>query len=162
TTTIQHQTQYAMEDRLRLPTDQIYIGRSGCPAAFKDAVSRLPGVLSISCSSGSALMYDRTTVLFESPTGSKISMRGTPVDYGFVELVGVQAVGGRVFGADHGEDDVLHESSGIDANPSVILNETGARALGYATPQAAVNQDRLWSRILPNGGSAKFSSVQSS
>ena len=30
----------------------------------------------------------------------------------------------------------------------VIVNETAARALGYANPAAAINQYRLWSRIL--------------
>lgn len=148
TITIQRQTQYAMEDRLRLPTNEIYMGTSGCPAFFRDAAAQIPGVLASTCSSGSALTYDRGSSMFESTTGRAISIRAAPVDYGFFELFGVRPLAGRLFARNHGEDDVLRFSSRADTNPSMIINETAARALGYATPQAAINQYRLWNRIL--------------
>ena len=130
---IQRQTQYAMQDRLRLPADQIFVSNTGCPDSFKDAVARVQGVLAASCSSGSALTYDRFSVVFESRDGRSISMRGAPVDYGFFELFAVRPTAGRLFAADRGEDDVLRNSPDGEANPSFVLNETAARAFGYAS-----------------------------
>ncbi len=162
TMTIQHQTQYAMQDRLRLPTEQIYLSMSGCPAPFKDATAHLPGVVAASCSSGSALTYDRYSAVFNSPNGGIISLRGATVDYGFFELFAVKPIAGRLFAPDRGEDDLLRANPTSELNPSIVINETGARALGYASPQAAVNQYRLWSRLGSNGPGLVPSGSQSS
>jgi len=162
TVTIHRQTQYAIEDRLRMPTSQIYVARSGCPTAFKEAVSHIPGILASTCSSGSAMTYDRGGAMFESTSGRSISLRGAPVDFGFFELFAVQPLAGRLFAKDRGEDDVLRFSSKADTNPSMIINETGMRALGYATPQAAVGQYRLWSRILIDDQGISWTAAQSS
>ncbi|HWM65565.1 MAG TPA: FtsX-like permease family protein [Steroidobacteraceae bacterium] len=147
TMTIQRQTQYAMQDRLRLPTDQIFVVSTGCPTSFKDAVARVQGVLAASCSSGSALTYDRFSVVFESRDGRSISMRGAPVDYGFFELFAVKPTAGRLFAPDRGEDDVLRGTADAESNPSFVINETAARTLGYASPQSAVNEYKRWGRI---------------
>jgi len=149
TMTIQHQTQYAMQDRLRLPTDQIFVTSSGCPQAFRDSVVHVKGVLAGSCASGSALAYDRFSVTFESRDGRTVAMRGASVDYGLFELFGVQPVAGRLFSPERGEDDLLRRRTDDGTqNPAFVINETAARALGYANPASAVNQYRLWSRIL--------------
>src|SRR5262249_27636683 len=148
TMTIHRQTQYAMEERLRLPVDQIYLGRTGCPSAFKEAVARVPGVLKVSCSSGSALTYDRGGAMFTSPNGRSIAMRGAPVDYGFLELFALKPLAGRLFAQDRGEDDVLRENPNAETNPSLIINESAARALGYSTPAAAINRYRIWNRLI--------------
>jgi putative ABC transport system permease protein len=164
TMTIQHQIQYAMQDRLRFPTDQIFVTGSGCPQAFRDSVVHVRGVLAASCSSGSALAYDRFSVVFESRDGGTVAMRGAPVDYGFFELFGVQPTAGRLFAPDRGEDDLLRRRTDDGTqNPAFIVNETAARALGYAKPAAAINQYRLWSRILgPGLDQLKSSAPQSS
>src|SRR5882757_4078911 len=83
TLTIRHQTEYAMQDRLRLPTEQIFVSAGGCPDAFRDGAAHTPGVLAASCSSGSALTYDRSSVTFEARNGGSVAMRGAGVDYGF-------------------------------------------------------------------------------
>jgi putative ABC transport system permease protein len=162
TATIHRQTQYALEERLRLPTNQIYISRFNCPKSFKEAVTQLPGVLTSSCVSGSALSYDRSSSMFESASGRPIAVRGAPVDYDFFGLFSVQPLAGRLFSRDRGEDGVLRSSSIADTNPSMIINETGARALGYATPQAAVGQYRLWNRIVIDEQGINPTPVQSS
>jgi putative ABC transport system permease protein len=149
TLTVQHQTQYAMQDRLRLPTNQIFVSGSGCPDGFRDSIQHLRGVLAAACSSGSALTYDRFSVVFDSGNGGTVGMRGAPVDYGFFELFGVQPSAGRLLSPDRGEDDLLRRRTDDGTqNPAFIINETAARALGYATPAAAINQYRMWSRIL--------------
>ena len=162
TLTIQHQTEYAMQDRLRLPTDQIFVSVGGCPAAFRDGAAHTSGVLAASCSSGSALTYDRFSVTFESPQGGSVAMRGAGVDYGFFELFAVKPIAGRLFAADRGEDDLLRASPDTGLNPSFLINESAARALGYANPQSAVHQYRLWTRILGDLGHMKVSQAQSS
>jgi len=162
TLTIQHQTEYAMRDRLRLPTDQIFLANVGCPPVFRDAAAHISGVLSASCSSGSALTYDRFSVSFESPDGHPVSMRGAGVDYGFFELFGVKPTAGRLFSQDRGEDDLLRSGADKSASPSFVVNETAARALGYATPQSAVHQYRIWSRITGDFEHMKNSQAQSS
>jgi putative ABC transport system permease protein len=43
-----------------------------------------------------------------------------------------------------------------------VINESGLRALGYASPQAAVNQYRRWSRIVLKGPGARLSDSQGS
>ena len=150
TITIQHQTEYAMQERLRLPTDQIFVSTGGCPESFKDSVAHVAGVLAVSCSSGSALAYDRFSVAFESASGGSVSMRGAAVDYGFFELFGVTPTAGRLFAPDHGEDDLLRSGTDKKLNPSFLINESAARALGYTNPQSAVHQYRLWTRIWEN------------
>jgi putative ABC transport system permease protein len=162
TMTIQRQTQYAMQDRLRLPTEQIYIGQSGCPAAFREEVARIRGVVAASCTSGAAMSYDRSSAIFDTPNGGKNSFNAAPVDYGFFELFGVKPIAGRLFARDRGEDDVLRANPASRLNPSIVINETGLRALGYASPQAAVNQYRLWSRIVINGTEVTLSETRSS
>jgi putative ABC transport system permease protein len=162
TLTIQRQTDYAMRDRLRLPSDQIFVSTVDCPAAFKDGVVHVPGVLAASCSSGSALTYDRFSVTFESPNGGSVALRGAGVDFGFFELFGVTPLAGRLLAADRGDDDLMRRSSDPELNPSFLINESGARALGYASPQSAVGQYRLWSRILGPVDHMKSSQPQSS
>jgi putative ABC transport system permease protein len=127
-------------------------------------VVHVRGVLAASCSSGSALAYDRFSVVFESRDGGTVAMRGAPVDYGFFELFGVQPTAGRLFAPDRGEDDLLRRRTDDGTqNPAFIVNETAARALGYAKPAAAINQYRLWSRILgPGLDQLKSSAPQSS
>jgi putative ABC transport system permease protein len=148
TITIHRQTLYAMEDRLRLPSEQIYVGSSGCPASFREEVEHIQGVLSASCASDTALAYGRFSVVFASPTGDSISLGGAPVDYGFLELFDVKPLAGRLFAQDQGEDNVLRANPASGSNPSVVINESAARALGYASPQAAVNQFRRWNRMV--------------
>lgn len=148
TITIHRQTLYAMEDRLRLPSEQIYVGSSGCPAPFREEVEHIQGVLSATCASDTALAYGRFSVVFASPTGGSISLGGAPVDYGFLEMFGVKPLAGRLFAQDQGEDNVLRANPASESNPSLVINETAARALGYASPQAAVNQFRRWNRMV--------------
>ena len=162
TVTIQRQTQYALEERLRLPTNQIYIAPFGCPPAFKEAAQHISGVLASSCTSGSSLSYDRRSAFFESPSGRTIALRAAPVDYDFFGLFSVQPLAGRLFARDRGEDDVLRSSSIADTNPSMIVNESGARALGYTTSQAAIGQYRIWGRIVIDEHGVSATPTQSS
>jgi putative ABC transport system permease protein len=163
TVTIQHQTQYAMQERLRLPAEQIYLGKSGCPASFADEVARIRGVIAVSCASGAALSYGRSTLIFDTPNGGKVSLKSAPVGYGFFELFAIQPIAGRLFAEDRGEDNVLRANPASELNPSIVINESGLRALGYSSPQAAINEYRRWNRLmLKEGNASQVTDSQSS
>jgi len=156
TATVHRQTQYAMEERLHLPSDQIYVGTSGCPTTFAADAAHLPGVRAASCSSGSGLTMDRFGTVFEGKNGGN-SVRVAPVDYGFFELFAVKPLAGRLLAPDHGEDDVLHADANSPVNPSIVINESAVKAFGFGAPQGAVNQSGRWVRVMRAGNTFKFS-----
>jgi putative ABC transport system permease protein len=147
TLTIYSQAQYALQGRLHFPTDQIYVVDDGCRAGFKESVARLPGVLTAACVSDPAMEFVRIGTTLATGNLHKVSFRLAPVDgSGFFDEFGVVPLAGRLFAPDRDEDNLLREDSASPSNPSIILNETGARALGYATPAAAVGQFVTWQR----------------
>jgi putative ABC transport system permease protein len=162
TLTIHRQTQYAIEDRLRLPTDQIFFSGMGCPAVFRDAIANLHGVQAASCVSGSALSQGRLGTVFVTPRGAKVSFRAAPLDRSFLDLFAVKPLAGRLFSEDRGEDNLLRDDPASRSNPSIVINETGARALEYASAQAAVNQYGRWARISFDGTTVRLAESASS
>jgi len=162
TLTINRQTQYAMQERLRLPTEQFLLAPMGCPPAFRDAVAGLRGVSAASCSSGSALSLDRYGTAFTTPNRVNVSFRTAPVDQGLLDLFAVKPTAGRLFRKDRGEDNLLQDDPKSTSNPAIVINETGARALGYSSPRAAVGQYRSWTRFRLVGQTAKFGGPVSS
>lgn len=162
TATVHRQIQYAMEARLHVPTDQIYMVGSGCPATFRDAVLQSTKVLAASCTSGSALNRERIGTVIDVQNGSSTAFRLAPVDANFFRLFDIAPVGGRLFSPDRGEDTLLREDPDSPANPSLVLNETGARALGFASPQKAVDQNVRWARIISKPGEYKAAASASS
>ena len=96
TLTIQHQTEYAMRIACACRRIRFRDGRR-LSAGIQGLRGHIPGVLAASCSSGSALTYDRFSVMFESRDGGTGRLRGAAVDYGFFELFGVKPMAGRLF-----------------------------------------------------------------
>jgi len=151
TLTVNRQIRYAMEDRLRLPTDQIYLGNSaaaGCTSSFADAVPSLEGVKAASCLSDSALGFGHFSANFASPRGGlAVSARAAPVDYGFFDVFGIQPLAGRLLAAQYGQDDILRMDKSARENPTLVINEAAARALGYSSPHEAVGKFAQWQRL---------------
>jgi putative ABC transport system permease protein len=78
----------------------------------------------------------------------------------FVSMMTARAVkplAGRLLAPDHGEDDLLRADANSASNPSIVINESGARALGFGSPQAAVNQFGRWVRVTQSGDALKLS-----
>ena len=114
------------------------------PRFLYDAALRIPGVREASCASDRAL----TTGFLEAfalPTGGSIKLRLAPVDSAFFEVFGVEPLAGRLFDEEHGEDNILRDLAAT-ANPSLILNESAARALGYANLEDAIGKTHYWHR----------------
>jgi putative ABC transport system permease protein len=151
TATVHRQTQYAIEDRLNVPANQIYLGTSGCTAAVRDAVAQSPGVLAASCAAGQSVNRGRLGTVFASKDGADIAFRLSPIDYDFLPLFDIKPLAGRLFSATRGDDDLLRADPATLSNPSIVVNETGARVLGFASPEAAVGKSVRWARIISQG-----------
>lgn len=152
TLTIHRQTRFALEDQLRVPTDEIFVMRAPCALmAFQNIARTLPGVLSASCASDEALGRDLGAAHFTLPTGG-INMNGGAVDERFFASFGIEPLAGRLFDGEHGEDNLLVNGAST-ANPTMVINESAARALGFARPADAVGQSPTWSRtgVMANG-----------
>lgn len=149
TVTIHRQTLYALNERLKVPGDQVYWSQFSCGVApaLREAVVNLPGVRAASCASE----WDQTgiTLLFHADGNDSVRLRGTPVDSSYLTLLGLSPIAGRLPDEAHGADNVLAGKQVADtpaANPSIVINEAAARALGYADPSQAAGEYRLWQR----------------
>lgn len=162
TVTVYRQTHYAMQDRLQFPTDEIYISTSGCPSAFRDAVAQFSGVRAASCASDSALVMSRLGTVVDSPGGGKTAVRLAPIDQDFFKVFSVSPIAGRLFAMERGEDNVLRGDPQSPLNPTIVINETAARALGFVAPESAINQVGRWARIMRSGDEFKAAESLSS
>lgn len=164
TLTVHRQIQFITEDRLSLPNDEIYLASMAfkCTRAFTDSVKAISNVRAVGCASDSALTFDRFGAVFSSPNGGTVGIRAAAVDYAFFAIFGIKPLAGRLLSAQHGEDDLLQDSSEASANPSLVINESAAHALGFSTPLAAVNQSVRWARGTLTGGQFKAQEPSSS
>jgi putative ABC transport system permease protein len=159
-TTIYRQAHYAMNEALRFDKDQVLVidYRGGnplesmpCDISFATAVRALPGVRGAACGSRSILNGGADTYV-TGPDGATARAGEMIVDFGFFDLFGLQPLAGRAFSRDFGGD-VRPQGGNSDGNraapPSVVINETLSRALGFAVPQGAVGQAIRWRPSLP-------------
>ena len=165
TFTVNRQAQYAIADRLHLPAEQIFLSaRPGvCEPAFMAAVRSVDGVHAAGCASDSSLTFGHFTAAFSASQGGKIvAARAAPVDYPYFDLFGVKPVAGRLLSADRGQDDLLAKGPSTTSNPAVVINESAARALGYASPADAIGKFRMWQRLGAANGQLKLLEPMSS
>jgi putative ABC transport system permease protein len=145
-TTIYRQTQYALGRGLGAADSRlIFSVYTPCDAAFPKEAVKLPGVAALGCSSVFALNTPNYTFIdpIRMPNGAKVNFNMAPVDFGFFEVFGVRPLAGRLFSRDHGQDGALSDPKGTAA-PTVVVNETAARTLGFADPKAALGQRMTW------------------
>ena len=153
TITIHRQTRFAMEEQLRVPGDQTYVMRVPCVAdfgfrsIFRDVARQIPGVRQAACASDTALQTDRGGAVFDLQDGSSSNLNPGHIDTGFFDLFAIKPLAGRVFDDRHGEDSIAVDAAATK-NPSIILNESGARAVGYANPRDALGKTLSWHRLV--------------
>ncbi len=146
--TVERQSEYVLEDRLRLRTDQIYLVKGGCRQEFKEALAGLQGVRVSACASDSAIGWSRLGTTLGTGDRAKVVVRIAPVrDASFFRPFELAPLAGRLFAADRDEDNELLQNVASGANPSIVINQTAARALGFTAPAAAVGHFASWSRI---------------
>jgi putative ABC transport system permease protein len=144
TATIYRQTTFALENVLRLNGDQVVL--MDCEPGFKRQVAALPGVSAAACVSYEAL-GSPTKTLVKDPVRGDITINAAGADIGFFEMHGLQPLAGRFFSGDRGEDMVLDgPNAGPQDQPSLVLNESAVRQLGFDAPQDAIGQSVDWIR----------------
>jgi putative ABC transport system permease protein len=147
TATIYRQTSFALQDALRLNADQVVRVETMCLPAFRQELASLPGVKAVSCANDVAEGQGGSNTVVKQPDGTDLTLQLASIDMGFFELHGLKPLAGRFLAQDHGEDVVLEQpTAGADDQPSVVLNESAARILGYKTPQDAVGKPITWTR----------------
>lgn len=138
-TVVYRQVNFAMEEGWRLDKEQVLAIRSSCRDAFATELRKLPGVRAAACSGGTPYGAASSGGVL-GPDGTQLSMVVAPIEPGFFQLYGLQQpLAGRFFSADRPSDVGPRGGDGRFIGP-VILNETAARMLGFASLQAAIGQ----------------------
>jgi putative ABC transport system permease protein len=144
TLSLYRQTQFALARGLGAQDGNLIAEAYGhCGAAFTDEVRKLPGVSGTVCSLSATMTGGLVAPV--SVHGRSSTFDLGPVGFGFLEFHDVHPLAGRLFSRGHGEDGVLSDAN-TQRQPTVILNETAARRLGYPNPQAAIGHAVIWSR----------------
>lgn len=132
------QHRFATTEALRVPTDQHLLLAASCDRAFRTEVQRLPGVIGASCS-GWSFLSNGSFSLTPAPSGGIMPIGVTPVDVGLFELYGLKPLAGRFFSTERDSEVFISDPASRAATRGVI-NETAVRALGFASPAAALGK----------------------
>ena len=147
TATIYRQTNFALHDALKLDTSQVIRIAEPCRSAFRQEVEALRGVKAVACASIPAMGAGSSkTVIFHRDRTMQTINEAT-VDVGFFELQGLKPIAGRFFSRSRGEDMVLEQANaGQTVQPSIVLNQSAARVMGFTNPADAVGKSFAWVR----------------
>jgi putative ABC transport system permease protein len=141
TATIYRQTRLALNDALRVPTDQILWVTGACDEAIQERIKALPGVRSAACSAPNRQSH----VSVHRIDGTQLAFSRTYVDFGYLELYGLRPLAGRFFDNSYGADS-LSPDAPESFQPNVVINETAMRQLGFHKPADAVGKAIFWIR----------------
>jgi putative ABC transport system permease protein len=132
-------------DKANMVTMDIYnqpaMGRAPpCRTAFPDQVRALPGVIGAACAAPDTLDTGDETTSLPRPDGATIAVLRSPADFGFLELYGLRPVAGRFFAKAHPGDEAPYNGPTRRPPTTAVINQMMARALGFASAEAAVGQ----------------------
>jgi putative ABC transport system permease protein len=113
---------------------------------LRERVRRLPGVEQAACGSLEVSIGNAPTPV-TTAAGRKLEADMSFVDFGLLEMHGLRPLAGRLLSESRPLDSVLFSGPGADKQPSVVINATAARKLGFATPEKAVGQMIAWRRL---------------
>jgi len=146
TTVVYRQIRFGMNESLRFNKDQVLNIEDACRPSFKAAVEALPGVRITACSWNT---IDALSSGWPTPVSlngkAANTLQAEPIDFGFLEVYGLQPRAGRFFRRDVSTDEASSDSA---TNPNVVINDAAVRALGFTSRQAAVGQSINWQRML--------------
>jgi putative ABC transport system permease protein len=150
TVVIFRQTHFALNEGFRLDKDQVVLIPTDCKTAFPDRVRALPGVRAAACSNA-GMTFLGAIAPFTAPGGASLWLATDDVDFGFFELYGLKPLAGRFYSRDHMGDVIPpHAPTNVTFNiPSAVINETAARQLGFASPQAAIERTLIFRQHPP-------------
>jgi len=146
--TIWRQTLFSLDNQLRVDGSTILLINKACAPsarAFRGRLASMPGVGKAVCASDAALMNGGMIVSAQVQGGAATPMVDGAVDIGALELFGLRPLAGRFFDRDHGNDGLLVAGE-APGNPSIVLNETAMRKLGFSSPAQAIGRTVTWNR----------------
>jgi putative ABC transport system permease protein len=146
--TIWRQTLFSLDNQLRIDGSSILLIDDACAPsgrAFRDRVANLPGIDRAACANEAALFDGGMIVSAQVQGGAATPMVSGVVDYGALEFYGLRPLAGRFFDHDHGDDGRLAERESA-GNPSIVVNETAMRRLGFSSPSQAIGKIVIWNR----------------
>src|ERR1700678_109700 len=132
--TIWRQTLFSLNNQLRVDGSSILLIDDACAPsgrAFRDRLASVPGVARAACASEAAIFNGGMIVSAQVQGGPETIMVSGAVDYGALEFYGLRPLAGRFFDHNHGDDGRLVEGDAA-GNPSVVINETAMRQLGFS------------------------------
>jgi putative ABC transport system permease protein len=141
TAVIHRQMTFSLTEALRIDRDQVMLlFFTKMPSdAIKDAITRVPGVTGVTAAQGAPTNYANSNGSFRRPAGAApVRLLISPIDYNFFEFYRVTPLAGRLPSRDHGTD--LLVVNDASRHLSVFVNEAAVRALGFASPAAAIEQ----------------------
>jgi putative ABC transport system permease protein len=146
--TIWRQTLFSLNNQLRVDGSSILLIDNACAPsdrAFRERLATLPGVARAACANGGALFNGGMSVFAQVQGGTATPMVSGVVDFGALEFYGLRPLAGRFFDHDHGDDGRLVEGEAA-GNPSIVINETAMRNLGFRSPSQAIGKMVTWNR----------------
>jgi putative ABC transport system permease protein len=143
TGTIYRQTLFGLQQGLRFDKDQllaIQMPLGDCEAAaIRSEIDRLPGVRASACSMDFLNNFGTTT--YRAPDGRMATLQNSQVGVGLFELLGLKPLAGRFFRMDRAMDGLpAPRDRKSTVAYRVVVNETAARALGFAHPEDAIGK----------------------
>src|SRR4029077_6752621 len=97
------------------------------------------------CTNEAALFNGGMIVSGQVQGGAESPLLSGAVDYGALQFYWLQPLAGRFFDRNHGADGTLVEGDPAE-NPSIVLNETAARKLGFSSASEAIGKTVTWNR----------------
>jgi len=149
TAVIHRQTQFALNEGLRIDSDQVLLVTfrdAKVRRTFQNALAEIPGVQAVTSSHTAPTNLGTTQLTAEGAEGTQTALQFTPVDFNFHEFYGLQPLAGRSFSRERGADAVPTKAAEATATGqgtaqlALLVNESTVRTLGFATPDAALGQ----------------------
>ena len=146
--TIWRQTLFSLNNQLRVDGSRMLLIDNACDPshrAFRDRLATVPGVAGAACANDEAIFNGGMIVSAQIQGRDATPMLSGVVDYGALELYGLRPLAGRFFDRNYGADGRLVDGD-TAGNPSIVINETAMRKLGFTSPSQAVGQIAIWNR----------------
>jgi putative ABC transport system permease protein len=130
---ISQQRHFATHEALRVNTDEVLVIHSPCKPSLVDALRALPGVRQVACSTDSFLTREAFCGNCQLRSGVPLTVDTTDADFGAFGLYGIAPLAGSLDARDA-------DGSSHEGRSHTVINEALSRALGFASPAAAIGQ----------------------
>ncbi|HET8697438.1 MAG TPA: ABC transporter permease, partial [Gammaproteobacteria bacterium] len=143
---VYRQMSFGMREALRQDANPVLLIYASCRDSLKNELAESTGVLGASCAMTVPQMDFRLASYIKTQDRDPVLTRYLGLDFGFIGTFGLELAAGRDFDPRLGTD--APPADNVWTSPeSIIVNETAARALGFANPADAVGQLTSFSHL---------------